>query len=174
MDRLSISLFVDDPAWAVDFAPNGTRLGLGDTLRRRRYGDLLETIAERGPDAFHTGSVAVATILAVKRAGGIMTLKDLADYKVAIRKAKTVSYRGFKLTSTGAPTSGAVVLNVMKTLEGYTDLGSSTLLNLSTHRVDEAIRFGYGAVCGFWHTTLEYRAKYNSVQGWAIPPITIP
>ncbi len=26
-----------DSTWAIDFAPNGTRLGLGDTMTRKRY-----------------------------------------------------------------------------------------------------------------------------------------
>ena len=34
-----------DPLWSVDFAPNGTRVGVGDTLKRARYADTLETIA---------------------------------------------------------------------------------------------------------------------------------
>ena len=42
------NFLVNDPAWAIDFAPNGTLLGLGDTITRRRYADTLEAIANRG------------------------------------------------------------------------------------------------------------------------------
>ena len=42
------NFLVTDPTWAIDFAPNGTLLGLGDTITRRRYADTLETIAKRG------------------------------------------------------------------------------------------------------------------------------
>ena len=42
------NFLVNDPAWAIDFAPNGTLLGLGDTITRRRYADTLEAIAKRG------------------------------------------------------------------------------------------------------------------------------
>src|SRR5690348_10331441 len=44
------NFLVDDPTWALDFAPNGTRVGLGDTITRKRYADTLETIANEGPD----------------------------------------------------------------------------------------------------------------------------
>ncbi|KAF2476027.1 gamma-glutamyltransferase [Lindgomyces ingoldianus] len=145
MDRLDDTIFVDDSAWAIDFAPNGTRLGIGDTLTRRRYADLLEMLAERGPSAFYSGSIAAATISALSRTGGIMTLEDLANYTVTVRQPQQITYRDFRLVSTGAPTSGAVVLNVLKTLEGYHDIWDPAHLNLSTHRFDEAIRFGYGA-----------------------------
>jgi gamma-glutamyltranspeptidase/glutathione hydrolase len=42
------NFLVNDPTWAIDFAPNGTLLGLGDTITRRRYADTLEAIAKRG------------------------------------------------------------------------------------------------------------------------------
>lgn len=35
------NFLVEDPTWAIDFAPNGTRLGLGDILTRKRYADTL-------------------------------------------------------------------------------------------------------------------------------------
>lgn len=146
MDRLNSTIFEDDPAWSVDFAPNGTRLGLGDILTRRRYADMLESIAERGPDAFYTGSLAATTVAAVKRAGGIISMDDLANYALAIREPKQITYRDFRIFTTGSPTSGGVVLNILKTLEGYDDIGDPSRLNVSLHRVDEAVRFGYGAV----------------------------
>lgn len=31
------NFLVEDPNWAVDFAPNGTLLGLGDTITRKRH-----------------------------------------------------------------------------------------------------------------------------------------
>ncbi|KAH0564831.1 hypothetical protein GP486_001779 [Trichoglossum hirsutum] len=141
----SANFLVEDPAWAIDFAPNGTRVGLGDIMTRRRYADLLEDIAERGPDFFYADTIANKTIAAVQAANGIMTLDDLKNYTVAIRRPVEIEYRGFKLTSCSAPSSGAVVLSVMKTVEGYSGLGDGAMVNLSTHRLDEAIRFGYGA-----------------------------
>jgi hypothetical protein len=35
------NFLVEDPAWAEDFAPNGTLLGLGDTITRKRYAKLV-------------------------------------------------------------------------------------------------------------------------------------
>lgn len=135
-----------DPAWAPDFAPNGTRLGLGDIMTRKRYADTLEAIADDGADAFYSGSIAEATIDAVQDANGTMTLDDLEDYTVAIREPVQINYRGFKVTSTSAPSSGIVGMSVLKILDGYDDFFAPGTVNLSTHRMDEAIRFGYGQV----------------------------
>ena len=137
----------NEPTWAVDFAPNGTRLGLGDMITRKRYADTLETIAEKGADVFYTGAMAKTTIRAIQAANGIMTLEDLENYSAVSRKAVEIDYRGYRIIGCGAPASGAVALSVMKTVEGYDGFGYDETLNLSTHRLDEAIRFGYGAVC---------------------------
>lgn len=140
------NFLVDDPNWAIDFAPNGTLLGLGDTLTRKRYAATLSTIAAHGADAFYTGPIADATVLALQGATpkGIMTLEDLANYSVAIQEPLQISYRDFKITSTSTPSSGEVVLSVMKTVEGYSGFGEEALVNVSTQRLDEAIRFAYG------------------------------
>jgi gamma-glutamyltranspeptidase/glutathione hydrolase len=144
------NFLVQDPSFAIDFAPNGTLLGLNETITRKRYADTLETIAKHGADAFYTGPIANATIQALQEAGGTMTLEDLKNYTVAIRKPAQIDYRGFKLTACSAPSSGTVAMSVMKTVEGYSDFGQAAAINLSTHRLDEAIRFAYGEVSGLW------------------------
>ncbi|KAI1432837.1 gamma-glutamyltransferase 1 [Xylaria sp. CBS 124048] len=138
------SFLTDDPAWAIDFAPNGTLLELGDTITRKRYADTLETIANEGPDAFYTGAIAQATIAALTAANGTMTMEDLKNYTVAIRKTAEIEYRGYKLTSTTAPSSGIVALSALNILNGYEGFGDPAAVNLTTHRLDEAIRFAYG------------------------------
>ncbi|KAJ5204294.1 Gamma-glutamyltranspeptidase [Penicillium cinerascens] len=136
---------VNNPSWALDFAPNGTRLGLGDIMTRRRLADTLETIAERGPDAFYNGPMAEAMINALQAANGTMVLEDLSNYTVAIREPAQIEYRGYTVTSTTAPSSGIVALSILKVLDTYKDFFSSEKdVNLSTHRMDEAMRFGYG------------------------------
>ncbi|EON96380.1 putative gamma-glutamyltranspeptidase protein [Phaeoacremonium minimum UCRPA7] len=134
----------DDPTWAIDFAPHGYRVKLGETMTRKRYADTLEVIADEGADAFYTGAIANATIAALQKANGTMTLEDLANYTVAIRKPARITYRGYKLTSCSAPSGGIVALSALNTVGGYEGFGDPTMVNLTTHRLDEAIRFAYG------------------------------
>jgi len=136
-----------DPAWMQDFAPNGTRVGAGDIMTRKRYANMLEAIAAQGPDAFYKGPLAKALIKALRKSNGTMTPDDLKDYDVISRAPVEIDYRGFKLHACGAPASGAVVLSVLKILETYPDFGKD--VNLTTHRMDEAIRFGYGKRASF-------------------------
>ena len=135
-----------DPAWAIDFAPNGTRVQLGDRMTRKRYAETLELIGEQGVDAFYTGRIAVATIAALRNANGTMTMDDLANYSVVTRQPSQVKYRGYTITGGSAPSSGVVALSVMNILSGY-DMRKVRDTKLATHRLDEAIRFAYGQVC---------------------------
>ncbi|KAJ5247133.1 Glutathione hydrolase proenzyme [Penicillium chermesinum] len=135
----------NDPNWALDFAPNGTRLGLGDIITRKRYADTLETIAKQGPDAFYSGAIADTMINAIQKANGTMVVEDLTNYTVAIRNTSQITYRGQTVTSTTTPSSGSVALSILSILNTYDDFFTSEqTLNLSTHRFDEAIRFAYG------------------------------
>ncbi|KAJ5553051.1 Gamma-glutamyltranspeptidase [Penicillium frequentans] len=134
-----------NPTWALDFAPNGTRLGLGEIITRRRFADTLEAIAERGPDAFYSGPIAETMINAIQASNGTMTLEDLANYAVIIRNTSQIDYRGYTITSGTTPSSGTIALSMLKILDGYKDFFSSEkTVNLSTHRMNEAMRFGYG------------------------------
>lgn len=132
-----------DETWALDFAPNGTRVKLGDLLTRKRYANTLESIAEFGADAFYTGAIANATITALQKSNGTMALSDLKNYTIESRIPSNITYRGFKIHSGTAPSSGAVVCSVLKIVEGY-DMSTPSQLNFSTHYLDEAIRFAYG------------------------------
>jgi gamma-glutamyltranspeptidase / glutathione hydrolase len=138
------NFLVNEPTWALDFAPNGTLLGIGDTITRRRYADTLETIALHGVDAFYTGPIAEATIETLRSNNGTMTLADLKNYTVALREPAAIDYRGYRVRSCSAPSSGVVAMSAMLISSGYDDLGWPADLNISTHRFDEAIRFAYG------------------------------
>ncbi|KAK0947476.1 hypothetical protein LTR29_001084 [Friedmanniomyces endolithicus] len=138
------NFLVNNPTWAIDFAPNGSLLGLGDVITRKRYADTLETIAKQGVEAFYSGPLAETFINTVQSNGGMMTLADLKNYTVAIRPPSAIDYRDYKITSGSAPSSGTVLASAMKIIEGYPTIGEAATLNLSTHLFDEAIRFAYG------------------------------
>lgn len=132
-----------EPTWAIDFAPNGTRKGLGDVLTRKRYADTLETISEYGADAFYTGPIANTTITALRKTNGIMTLEDLKNYTVAIREPAAIDYKGYKIKSCAAPAGGVVALATLKIFKGYNS-GDPATLNLTIHHLDESMKFAYG------------------------------
>ncbi|CAG7559982.1 unnamed protein product [Fusarium equiseti] len=138
------SFLVNDPAWAIDFAPSGKLVQIGEKLTRRRFADTLEAIADGGVDVFYEGPIADATIRTLQREKGIMTTDDLKNYTVEIREPSQINYRGGKVTSGSAPSSGAVVAATLNILEGYDFLGDPSRVNDSAYYLDEAFKFSYG------------------------------
>ncbi|GKU21143.1 unnamed protein product [Fusarium langsethiae] len=138
------SFLLNDPAWAIDFAPSGRLLKFGEKLTRKRFADTLEAIASEGPDVFYQGAIAEATIRTLKREKGIMTMDDLKNYSVAIRQPSQINYRGGKVTSGSAPSSGAVVAAALNILDGYDFLGDPSRVNDTAYYTDEAFKFSYG------------------------------
>lgn len=140
--------FFQNSAWSPDFAPNGTVVGYQDHITRKRYANALRNISTGGADSFYNGYIADTMINTVKKEKGIMTKKDLQSYDIKTRNFLQSKYNGYTLTTSTMPSSGAVVLNVLGILDLYPDFftGPKTV-NLSTHRMVEAIKFGYGYVC---------------------------
>ncbi|KAG8997197.1 hypothetical protein FRB94_011144 [Tulasnella sp. JGI-2019a] len=142
-----MGLFMPDlPDWASVFAPNGTLLVEGDMVRRTTYAETLHTIANEGISAFYSrhSPIAQAFIAKVQKEGGIMTLDDLEDYEVRVTRALEGTYRGRKVYTTHAPTSGPVLLHMLNLLENY-DLGRKEDLEVNLHRIVEAMKFGFAA-----------------------------
>jgi gamma-glutamyltranspeptidase/glutathione hydrolase len=96
------------------------------------------------PSLYSLTILANYTVNAIQSANGTMTLDDLKNYRVSIRKPIEITYRGYKLFSTGAPSGGSVALSILKIIEGY-DMSDPSTINLNLHRLDEAMRFAYGA-----------------------------
>ena len=136
------------PLWARDFAPNGTRVGKGDTMTRKRYARTLQAIASMGADVLYRGPLADDMINAIQESDGILTAKDLRDYRVVSRKPVEIEYKGYRIYACGAPASGSVTLSAMKILEGF-KYQVDELKDLNIHRMIEAMRFGYGKVTRF-------------------------
>ena len=125
------------------------------------------SIARNGADAFYTGKIAENIVSgkllpdhlslvyislndgarsAAKAHGGIITLEDLKDYKALTRTPVNITYRGNRIFSTVAPSSGAVVLSALKVFEGYpaTAKVDDSEYDITAHRLIQATRFGYG------------------------------
>ncbi|MHB1084023.1 MAG: gamma-glutamyltransferase [Thiobacillus sp.] len=116
------------PETAAIFHPSGVPLGEGDWLVQSDLAKTLKLIAAKGPAVFYRGPMARAIIKAQQRsrdevgaAGtGRMTLADLAQYKVAIRKPLIGHYRGWTLAGMPPPSSGGLTtVQILNLLERF-------------------------------------------------------
>jgi gamma-glutamyltranspeptidase/glutathione hydrolase len=94
--------------------------GFGPTesfvLRQPDLANTLERLAARGRSGFYDGPIAQRLVQGVRAAGGIWSLRDLAEYQVVERAPMRGSYRGMRVTSAALPSSGGMVLLQMLAL----------------------------------------------------------
>ena len=129
---------------AVFFRADGAPLRPGDRLAQRDLAATLSIIAEKGPKGFYEGEVALKTVAAVGRAGGHMTLDDLASYRAVERQAVRGTYRGRDIVSMPPPSSGgAHLVQILNILEGWPlgDYGQNSARAI--HLIAEASKLAY-------------------------------
>lgn len=109
-----------------------------------RQPDLAATLGrvERsGAKEFYSGTTARLIADDMKAHGGLITLKDLANYRAKEREPISGTYRGYKVISMPPPSSGGIVLlEVLNMLEGY-DIASMGYNSAAKYHVlTEAMR----------------------------------
>ena len=114
---------LDNPAArAYFFTAEGKPKPIGTLLRNPDYAKTLRLIAAKGADAFYAGEIAEDLVKAVTRHPtnpGVMTLADLAEYRVRDVEALCGGYRTWKLCGMPPSSSGGIaVLQMLGVLEG--------------------------------------------------------
>lgn len=114
------NLLLKDPEAKKIFFPEGKTPFLGAMIYQEDLAQTLEQIARLGSDGFYTGKVARALVTTVKSRGGILSFKDLKNYKVKQREPVSATYKGLKVFSMPPPSSGGVhVIQILKMLEKF-------------------------------------------------------
>ncbi|KAI5477164.1 hypothetical protein MNV49_006820 [Pseudohyphozyma bogoriensis] len=145
----SIAALDDSGSWVLKspdlanwLAPNGTFPELGSKLYRKEFANTLEKIAAGGADAFYTGEIAQSMVDHCRKEGGVLSMQDLADFKVRENAPLAINYRGRKVVSTPAPSSGSCLLLGLSVLSNFdTPVGPKTVED--THRIAEACHWAY-------------------------------
>lgn len=127
-----IDLIKSNPETAKVFTNDGFPWMTGETFTNPEYAAVLKRIAAEGKDAFYTGEVAQSIVDTLAKYGGVMTLEDLARFRVAVREPITTNYRGYKVVA-GAPSSGGIaVVEALNMAEHFN-------INAMGHNTPEAL-----------------------------------
>src|SRR5205085_11820174 len=104
------------PATAEVFLPGGRPPGIGQIMVREAYARTLRQIADEGAETLYTGRLARAVVDDMQANGGLITLDDLANYRVYERAPVRGQYRGHAILSAAPPSSGGTHLLQMLNL----------------------------------------------------------
>jgi len=135
-------VITSNPLWSAIFAPSGTLVQTGDTVKNEALANTLEAIATDGPDAFYTGTIADTIVSEVLENKGNITLQDLLAYKAKERRPVSGYYHGKKVITGGPPTSGPVLLCILNIIERY-QLYKEGLTTDTYQWMTEAFKFAF-------------------------------
>ena len=118
-------------------------------------------MAEKGVDAIYKGEIAKKIADESQKQGGILTVEDLANYKVQIRKPVVGTYRGYTIMSVPPAASGGThLIELLNILENY-DL--------------KATGYGSAATGHLWSEAMKLvfadRAKYMADTAFVQVPL---
>jgi gamma-glutamyltranspeptidase/glutathione hydrolase len=129
-------------ATAAIFLREGKPYSIGDRLVQRDLAKTLRTIAQQGHDGFYRGEVATRLVGAIKNAGGIWTMQDLASYQVKIREPLQGTFHDVHIITVPPPSAGGAALLTMLNILAHYPLQSFSKVQW-VHHLAEAMRLTY-------------------------------
>jgi gamma-glutamyltranspeptidase/glutathione hydrolase len=143
---------------------NGQGWQAGENLVQPDLAGTLRLLAEKGPDAFYTGTIADLIVAEMKAGAGLITKTDLLNYSAHLRPAIHTAYRGYDVYGPPPPSSGGIVLcEMLNILENFPLKQHGRFSAKTMHLMTEAMRRAY---CD--------RARYLGDPGFIqIPPFLV-
>ena len=130
---------------AYFFNSDGSPKAAGAVLKNPEFAETLRLIAAEGADAFYRGDIAADIVQTVRHPPenpGVMTLADLAAYRVKERPPICPAYRGYEVCGMGPPTSGGLTVGQILGLLEHFDLANMSGVD-SAHLFAEASKLAY-------------------------------
>ncbi len=126
------------------FRPDGQVYDIGETWRQPELAWTLEQIARDGADGFYRGEVARRIAAEMTAGDGLITLQDLADYRVVERKPVRGRFRGLEVVSAPPPSSGGIhILQMLNILDGFDLAGMGHNSAAYLHHLTESMKLAF-------------------------------
>jgi len=132
------------PETARTFLPGGAPIKAGDLITMAEYAATLRLIAAKGPGVLYGGDLGATVADYMRRAGGIITLDDLARYETIERAPVRGRYRGFEIAGAPPPTAGGLhLIEMLNILEGFDPRGLGFGTADYYHLIAEVLKIGF-------------------------------
>jgi len=93
----------------------------GEVIVNPDLAKALELIADKGAAVFYQGDMAKKLVAAAQNAKGVITEKDLSQYRPTVGKPVRGTYRGYEIISAAPPSAGGAplieLLNIMENFD---------------------------------------------------------
>ena len=123
---------------------DGRWVQAGETLRQPALARTLTAIAAEGPNGFYRGAVAQDLVATVRRTGGVLSMRDLRDYRVQWLEPLEGTVSGHRVVSFPPPSSGGLVLlQALGVLEGYALERLSPIAPYALHLIAETLAHAF-------------------------------
>lgn len=111
--------FAGYPNFAQLYFPDGKDARRGEIFKNPLLATTLEKIATGGRVAFYKGDIAKAIDAFMKKNGGFLSYKDLAEHTSTWVDPVSTTYRGYRVWELPPNGQGIAVLQMLNILEGF-------------------------------------------------------
>jgi gamma-glutamyltranspeptidase / glutathione hydrolase len=121
--------------------PDGSPWNAGDQFVQRDLAETLKRIANMGRRGFYSGLTGRMIVDEMRRSGGIITLRDLRDYKSVWRKPIKAEFMDYELFMMPPPSSGGIVFKQVLEMLDELNIKEYSLNSADyVHRLAESFR----------------------------------
>lgn len=114
----SVSKLAKFPESARIFLPGGKAPRMGQVIRQTDLARTFRRIALEGPDAFYEGAIGQEIIAYLKANGGLLTMEDMAGFRVRWREPITTEVQGHKLYGMPPGSCGMTMFQALNIMDG--------------------------------------------------------
>jgi len=172
------ALTLDAPTRTSLFKPDGSVYRPGETLRQPDLAWSLAQVRDHGAPTFYRGELGRRVVSGVQAGGGVLSMADLAAYRVRWSEPVTCDYRGVRIAYAPPPSAGVLVCGLMNVLAQFpmADYGQNSAQAL--HVTAEAMKLVFADraryMGGYPHYSPPVRGltskSYAAVRAKAIDP----
>jgi gamma-glutamyltranspeptidase/glutathione hydrolase len=133
----------------VEMTLDGRAPRAGEIFRNPGLAHTLQVIAEGGKNAFYQGEIAKAIAAVIQKAGGCLTVDDLATHASTCEQPISTTYRHVRVWECPPNGQGLAALLALNLLEGYDIACMPPLSTGRLHVMIEAMRLAFADTR--WH-----------------------
>ncbi len=123
---------------------DGQPFEIGEIFVQKQLADSYRKIAQSGISSFYEGDIASSLVDWMVQNGGVISMKDMEDYRPVFRAPVLSTYREYEIAGFPPPSSGGIhIAQILKILEAYPISSMDRQSAEWVHLVVEAMKLAF-------------------------------